>query len=62
MAEDTMRDVLLKLVEISTKLDNALGQGVDHEARLRVLEKRQWAAMGAAAAVGGIAGKVAGLL
>ncbi len=35
---------------------------VDHETRLRVLEKARWVLVGAAAVIGGVAGKVVGLL
>lgn len=62
MSADVVQTILLKLTEISTKLDGALGQGVDHEARLRALEKSKWLAIGFAAAAGGLAGKLAGLL
>lgn len=51
-----------RLARIETKLDaHAIGH-LDHEARLRALEKARWIAVGAAAVTGGLAGKVAGLL
>ena len=59
MTDETIRDLL---IEIKTKLELALTQQADHETRIRALEKSKWLAVGAAAAAGGIAGKVAGLL
>lgn len=58
MASDE-RDLL---VEIKTKLDMALTQQADHEGRIRALEKTKLVLLGAAAAAGGLAGKIAGLL
>lgn len=59
MVEKTDRDLL---IEVLTKLDMALTSLTDHEGRIRALERSKWLAVGAAAAAGGIAGKVAGLL
>jgi len=59
MTDETIRDLL---IEIRTKLEMALTQQADHEARLRALERSKWLAIGAAGAVGGLAGKIAGLL
>jgi hypothetical protein len=59
MTEESMRDLL---IEIKTKLDIALGHLSDHEGRLRDLERTKWLMVGAAAAVGGAAGKLVGLL
>jgi ElaB/YqjD/DUF883 family membrane-anchored ribosome-binding protein len=70
-------NVMELLVEIRTKLDVALHDvrdhetrlrllekynSRDHETRLRALEKSKWIAVGLAAAVGGTAGKVIGLV
>ena len=52
---DSDRDIL---IEIKTKLDIALGHLSDHETRLRALEKTKWLILGAAAAAGGVAGKL----
>lgn len=41
------------LARIETKLDGALTQGVDHEGRIRVLERKVWQAAGLASVVGG---------
>ena len=59
MTDETIRDLL---IEIKTRLDVALTQQADHEIRLRALERTKWLAIGSAAAVGGLAGKLAGLL
>lgn len=59
MTDETIRDLL---IEIKTKLEMALTQQGDHETRLRALERTKWLAIGAAAAAGGFAGKVASLI
>ena len=98
MTDETIRDLL---IEIKTKLDMALNQVADHEARVRAVEHRpignpaveaashdhevriraleaaiptdhqkqhtehskfRWVIVGAAAVVGGVAGKLVGLL
>lgn len=59
MTPDAIRDLL---IEIKTRLDIALVQQADHEGRIRALEKSKWLAVGAAAAAGGLAGKLAGVL
>lgn len=38
MAADQVQEILIALAEIKSKLDAALAQGIDHEARLRNLE------------------------
>ena len=38
MAADQVQEILVALAEIKSKLDSALAQGNDHEARLRSLE------------------------
>ncbi|MEL7656420.1 MAG: hypothetical protein AAGU75_10995 [Bacillota bacterium] len=38
MAADQVQEILIALAEIKSKLDAALAQGIDHEARLRSLE------------------------
>ena len=38
MAGDQVQEILIALAEIKSKLDTALKQGADHEARLRSLE------------------------
>lgn len=35
-------DLLLTLTRIETKQEAYLTQGIDHEARLRIVEKRLW--------------------
>lgn len=57
--DQAMRDLL---IEIKTKLDLALTDVTDHELRLRALERTKWVMVGAAAAAGGIAGKIITLL
>ena len=59
MTIDDIRDLL---IEIKTKLDYAITNQTDHETRLRALERSKWVAVGAAAAAGGITGRLAGLL
>ncbi|MBI4941851.1 MAG: hypothetical protein HY830_13995 [Actinobacteria bacterium] len=59
MTEESIRDLL---IEIKTKLEIALTQQGDHETRIRALERTKWLAIGAAAAAGGAAGRLAGLL
>lgn len=59
MTDESIRDLL---IEIRTKVEIIVGQGADHETRIRALEKSKWVAVGAAVAAGGIAGKLAGLL
>jgi hypothetical protein len=46
-----------KLDVIGVKLDMMGGTILDHEGRLRALEKRIWMAAGAAAVVGGAVGQ-----
>lgn len=45
-----------RLIRLEVKLDLALSNGTDHEARLRRLERALWLATGAAAAAGGVVG------
>lgn len=42
-----------KLDVIGVKIDNLSGISIDHESRIRALEKKVWAASGAAAIIGG---------
>lgn len=51
-----------RLARIETKLDALSSSSVDHEARIRALEKTKWIAIGAATAAGGLAGQIAGLI
>lgn len=55
-------DVRLAVARLETKLDLAISGHADHEDRLRSLERTKWLMVGAAAAVGGVAGKLVGLL
>lgn len=48
----------LRVIEAAPDTSQTL---TDHEVRLRGLERRAWVALGAAAAAGGLAGKVVGL-
>lgn len=41
------------LARIETKLDGALTQGVDHESRIRILERKIWQTAGLASVLGG---------
>ena len=52
----------VQLAIINTKLDVLIEQRLDHEGRLRRLEQFKWVMVGAAAAVGGIAGRLANLI
>lgn len=47
-----------QLAAINVKLDLLIAGKDDHEVRLRTLEQFKWILMGAAAAVGGVAGAV----
>jgi hypothetical protein len=47
-----------KLDVIGVKLDLMSGTMLDHEGRLRALEKKIWAAAGAAAVLGGAIGQL----
>jgi hypothetical protein len=55
----TVEDIRDLLIEIRTKLDSAITNQVDHETRLRALERTKWLAIGFAAAAGGLAGQFA---
>lgn len=59
MTPDAIRDLL---IEIKTELRIALAQQADHETRLRALERTKWVQLGAAAAAGGLAGKIIGIM
>jgi hypothetical protein len=52
----------VQLAIINTKLDVLIEQRLDHEGRLRRLEQFKWVKIGAAAAVGGVAGRLASLI
>lgn len=47
--EEPADTVAVILARMEVKLDHALTRGDDHEARLRVLEKKVWLASGLAA-------------
>lgn len=51
-----------RLVRIESKLDQNSAMHTDHEARIRKLERAIWLATGFAAALGGVAGQLAGHL
>ena len=53
-------EIRLRAVESRPQVDGT--KQADHETRIRALEKARWIAVGAAAAAGGVAGKIAGLL
>jgi hypothetical protein len=55
-------DVRITLARIEQKIDAATAATTDHEGRLRRVERALWLATGTAAAVGGVAGKLVGLL
>ena len=57
--EMTERDLLIKM---STQLDQVVHQVTDHETRVRSLEQAKWILAGAAAVIGGVAGRLVGLL
>lgn len=50
------REVLDRLTRIEVKLDDSLARSVDHENRIRRLERALWLASGAASAGGGVVG------
>lgn len=51
-----------QLAVINTKLDLLITTRDDHEIRLRKVEQFKWVVVGVAAAAGGIAGRVVGLM
>ena len=51
-------DVVQRLVRIETLGENATESHLDHEARIRGLEKRMWTVGGAAAVVGAVLTKL----
>ena len=48
--------IKVEFAKINLKLDQLIANSSDYEARLRVLEQFKWKLMGAAAALGGVAG------
>lgn len=56
------REIRDLLIRIDTKVQDALARQDDHENRIRALERRVLVAAGAAAAAGGVAGRLFGLL
>jgi len=51
-------ELALTVARIEVKLDQALAQHDDHEARIRRLERALWTAAGAATAAGGTVGAI----
>jgi hypothetical protein len=62
MSNEDVIALVERLVRIETKLDVSNRTHDDHEARIRKLERSLWIAMGFAAALGGVAGQLAGFL
>lgn len=60
IGQHTDHETRLRTVEQRPAVDPAAVG--DHETRIRSLERARWLLVGAAAAAGGIAGKLAGLL
>ena len=56
---DDASTLALTMVRVETKLDVVLGGHVDHESRIRRLERTVWVATGAAAVLGGMTGTIA---
>jgi hypothetical protein len=54
--------VLVAIAKLEGRIEQAVDGHGDHETRLRALERSKWLAVGFAAAAGGLAGKLAGLL
>ena len=54
----TNRDVYALLQDVSRKLDPLPASVLDHETRIRALERKVWAAAGAAGLAGTLAGKL----
>ena len=52
--ETPTETVAVILARMEVKLDHSLSQVGDHEARIRVLEKKVWAASGVAALIGSV--------
>lgn len=48
-----LHQIALSVARMEAKLDGALSLGIDHEARIRKLERALWVAVGAGAAAGG---------
>lgn len=53
---DTLTDIRVDIAEIKTMLTDVQTTKVDHETRIRKLERSVWLAAGAATAVGGTSG------
>jgi hypothetical protein len=52
------QDVIDRLARIEERIDAFTASKIDHEDRLRTLEKRQWFLSGVAIVVGALLGKV----
>ena len=52
--ETPTESVAVILARMEVKLDHSLSQVGDHEARIRVLEKKVWTASGVAALLGSV--------
>lgn len=53
-ADEKLDRLLDRTARIETNLGSIVKQGVDHEVRLRTVEKRVWWGQGAAACVAGL--------
>lgn len=62
MSSPEPQSIEAQLAVINTKLDLLITTRDDHEIRLRKVEQFKWVVVGVAAAAGGIAGRVVGLL
>lgn len=56
------RSIEAQLAVINTKLDLLITTRDDHEVRLRKVEQFKWVVIGVAAAAGGAAGRLAGVV
>lgn len=60
IGQHTDHETRLRVVEQKPNVDPQTV--ADHETRIRAMERMKWIAIGAAAAAGGVAGKVVGLI
>lgn len=59
---DKQGEALVKLTEIGATVTSDHAQLIDHEGRIRALERFQWKAVGMATAIASVAGAAAGWL
>lgn len=61
LVQSQVAELSVKLDPVSVAIARVEAELLDHENRLRSLERRAWALAGGAAVIGGIAAKVTGL-